>query len=88
MNSQLTHEHTGRNQGQKLNLSLLQEAVKADTALQSLSAKETEDLIREFEEGKAVKKTGVRINNQAANLDYQYTVTRVESEVTNIYLLS
>lgn len=55
--------------------------MKEDPALQNMSAEDKEELIREFEEAKAVKKGGVRINNQAANLDYQYTVTRIESEV-------
>lgn len=81
----LTHKYIDRDPGEKLNLARLQEAVRADPALQNMSAKEEEDLINEYKEARAVKKAGVRINNQAANLDYQSTVTRVESEVMTFF---
>lgn len=77
----MTHLNKGRDEGEKLGLSVIQEAVKEDPTLQNLSPEEEKELVREFEEVKAVKKTGVRISNRAANLDYQQTVTRIENKV-------
>lgn len=77
-----TDEKIGRADGDKLDLSEIQAAVREDPALQNLSAEEREALIQEFEEAKAVKKTRVRINNRASNLDAQNTITRLENEVS------
>lgn len=72
-------------EGDKVKLPEIQAAVRDDPALQNLSEEEKNVLLREFEEAKAVKKAGVRINNKAANLDAQNTVNCLENEVSLAY---
>ncbi|EKM77184.1 hypothetical protein AGABI1DRAFT_11786, partial [Agaricus bisporus var. burnettii JB137-S8] len=67
-----------------MSLQELQAAVKADPAFENLSEEREKELINALEEEKSVKRTGARISNRAATLDYQSTIERVQQELTSL----
>jgi len=74
----------GREIGHRVKRSELQLMVNNDESLQNLTPEQNEALLASVLEHRTIKKTGARLSNQSASLDFRKTISNLSVEVCDL----